>query len=290
MADQTTEQPSEASVVLTEGFLPQLQAKQLELFKEFDAFCSEHGLTYYALGGTLLGAVRHKGFIPWDDDIDVGLPRPDYDRFIRMVESGEVPFKVRSFQTNEDFYERFPQLVDDSIQVMRNDRTVPEQTGAWIDFFPLDGIPGPYPLRWAWSRVITLFIAVHRLSVIDINGFGKAKVSKSRLLTAIAAANDKFKFGRFIDKRKALRRLDKVASAFPFETSNWVNHSMSSRMPYIFPRSWYEPGAWYDFEDTKVYGPGNYDAVLTQLYGDYMELPPESERGKHFRMEEGESE
>ena len=270
------------------GFLPELQAKQLGLFKQFDEFARQNGITYYALGGTLLGAIRHKGFIPWDDDIDLGLPRPDYERFLAMVERGEVPFRVRSFQTNDDFFERFSQMVDDSIQVTRTDRTVPEVTGAWVDFFPLDGIPGPYPLRWAWSRLVTLFIGVHRLSVIDINGFGKAKVGKSRLFTTIANINEAIHIGKLINKRKALIRLDKVARVFPYEKSKWVNHSMSSRMPYIFPKEWYEPGVWYDFEDTKVFGPRNYDAILTQLYGDYMELPPESERGRHFEAVESE--
>ena len=272
----------ENSVGEVADFLPELQEKQLELLKQFNVFAQEHGITYYALGGTLLGAIRHKGFIPWDDDIDIGLPRPDYDRFLQLVKQGEVPFKVRAFQTNEDFFERFPQLVDDSIQVTRTDRTVPEVTGAWIDFFPLDGIPGPYPLRWAWSRLITVFIGIHRLSVIDINGFGKAKVGRSRFYSFIADVNDAIQIGKRINKRKALQRLDKVAKTFSYDKAKWVNHSMSSRMPYIFPKSWYEPGHWYDFEDTQVFGPTNYDAILKQLYGDYMKLPPNSERGRHF--------
>ena len=272
----------------TLDFLPELQEKQLGLFKQFDEFARANGITYYALGGTLLGAIRHKGFIPWDDDIDLGMPRPDYEKFLSLVKEGKVPFKVRSFQTNDDFFERFPQMVDDSIQVTRTDRTVPEVTGAWVDFFPLDGIPGPYPLRWIWSHVVMFCIGVHRLSVIDINGFGKAKVGKSRFFTAIADINDAIHIGKLINKRKALVRLDKAARVFPYEKSKWVTHSMSSRMPYIFPKEWYEPGAWYDFEDTKIFGPSNYDAILTQLYGDYMELPPESDRGRHFKREENE--
>ena len=264
-----------------------LQEKQLRLLKKFHVFAQKNNITYYVLGGTLLGAVRHKGFIPWDDDIDIGIPRSDYNRFLKMVKDGEVPFKVRSFQTNENFLERFPQLIDDSLLVVRNDRSVPEVTGAWLDFFPLDGIPSAYPLRLAWSRIITLFIAVHRLSVIDTNGFGKSKVGKSRVLTLFANVNDKLHIGRRINAKKALHRLDRVASIFSYDKSKWVNHSMSSRMAYIFPKDWYEPGAWYDFEDMKVFGPSNYDAILRQLYGEYMRLPPPEERGKHFINETG---
>lgn len=284
------ERQQDDSVVMYDAkeFLPLLQQKQLELFKRFDEFAQEHGITYYILGGTLLGAVRNHGFIPWDDDIDLGLPRRDYERFLEYVRRGEVPFEVRSFQTSEGFFERFPQMVDNSIQVVRNDRTVPEVTGAWIDFFPLDGIPGPKPLRWLWSRMITLFIAVHRLSVIDENGFGKSKVNQSPLLKVLARINGKVHLGRLVNKRWALSTLDRIARLFPYERSSWVNHSMSSRMPYIFPKEWYEPGKWYEFENTRAYGPSNSDGILTQLYGDYMQPPSEEEKGRHFIGEAGE--
>lgn len=112
----------------------------LALFKEFSKFCKKNNIKYFALGGTLLGAVRHKGFIPWDDDMDLGVPREDYEKLLLLCSKEKVNFELHTFDNDENHYRYFARLEDSSVKIKRNDKSVSEISSAWIDIFPLDGI------------------------------------------------------------------------------------------------------------------------------------------------------
>ena len=126
-----------------------LQLKELDLLKYFQQVCKDNHIEYFALGGTLLGAIRHKGFIPWDDDIDVGIPRPDYERLCKILEglpeSGNIKF--RSYKNSEDCIRYFGHIEDTTFKVVRHDKLKAEETFAWIDLFPLDAMPNNGLLR-----------------------------------------------------------------------------------------------------------------------------------------------
>ena len=117
----------------------ELQQKELDLLKEFVKFCELHNLTYFLIGGTLLGAIRHLGFIPWDDDIDVGMPRPDYDRFCELAEKhfvGDIFFQ--SYRSDKGYPYIFSKLRNSNTTFIEKIyRHVPMNHGVYIDIFPL---------------------------------------------------------------------------------------------------------------------------------------------------------
>ena len=117
-----------------------IQDKILSILKEFINICEENNLTYYALGGTLLGAVRHKGFIPWDDDIDIGMPREDYEKF-KKVAPNSLPNNYKFLSEDTANYKKaFSVIRDDSTKIIMNYSKEELVESLWIDIFPLDGM------------------------------------------------------------------------------------------------------------------------------------------------------
>ena len=118
-----------------------IQDKILTILKEFISICKDNNLTYYALGGTLLGAVRHKGFIPWDDDIDIGMPREDYEKF-KKIASNALPENYKFLSEDTSNYKKaFSVIRDDSTKIIMNYSNEEQEESLWIDIFPLDGMP-----------------------------------------------------------------------------------------------------------------------------------------------------
>lgn len=120
--------------------MTEIQLKLLDMLKWFHEFCIENKLRYYALGGTMLGAIRHKGFIPWDDDIDVGMPREDYDKMIELViDKQDEKYRLEKPLQNKDFVYQYCKLYDTSTTLVENTRYKTKR-GVYLDIFPLDGI------------------------------------------------------------------------------------------------------------------------------------------------------
>ena len=120
-----------------------IQSIELGILREVSEICSENKIDFYLIEGSLLGAVRHGGFIPWDDDIDIGMPREDYERFLSII-SDKLPshLSLKSYKFDSDFHSYYARIVDNRTKV------IPEYlkfsgryTGVWIDIFPLDGAP-----------------------------------------------------------------------------------------------------------------------------------------------------
>ncbi len=261
--------------------LRRLQLVELELFKKFSAFCDAHDITYYAIGGTLIGAVRHEGFIPWDDDMDIGVPREDYDRLLELCEREETPFELHSFRNDPDHYRFFAQIIDRSFRITRYDKKVPEEGYAWIDIFPLDGMPANRFGRWLWECYLLSIRMCYRFSLfdtaVDINKKGRPFYER-----ALISLGKVLPVKRMFNTRKELARMDRAVRRFPYGTSLYTNNILGVRkFREVFPKSYYGSGRWFRFEDTKMFGPEKYDPILRQLYGDYMSLPPEEERDHH---------
>ncbi len=246
-----------------------LQSKILDILKWFHGFCGEHGLRYYAIGGTLLGAVRHGGFIPWDDDIDVGMPRQDYKKFLALAKDNGSIYRAESLEDgNKDFPYRLCKIYDTTTTVVYNTKHRTKR-GVFMDVFPLDGIGETKEKSIKNYKHIKrrLFLAAAKAYKLDK---GRA-FHKNAVIFA-------FKFIPF-DWRKSIFKTQAICEKRDFDASAYVGNVLGRwHEREIVPREIFGEPRLYDFENTQIYGPQDADGYLTAIYGDYMTPPPEEKR------------
>ena len=266
----------------TDPKVRQLQLTELEITKKIMELVRENGLRCYMLGGTLLGAVRHKGFIPWDDDMDLGMPRRDYERFLVLAADRlSEPYAVETAQDGTGHYP-YARVVDRSVELLRTVGMRDEIIHAWVDVFPLDGVPADGLRRRLWRFHGTYLFNLLKLA--DFSYFAKRTEDgrQSFLRRVVRAVFTRVPLERVMRPRRAALRLDRALRRYDFDTRDTVCNFMGFwREKETFPRRVYDESAVYPFEDIELPGPGDYDYVLTQMYGDYMTPPPESERDHH---------
>ena len=261
--------------------LRELQLAELGLIRQFVQICEKENLTYFMLGGTMLGAVRHKGFIPWDDDADFGMPREDYDTFLKVAGkylTGDTHLSV--FGEEGHFY-FFSQLVDRKIKIAFHGRVEKLEGECWIDIFPLDGMP-ENRIMHTFHKVRLLFLRkLYLLSNFEkeVQLYNSHRTFLNRVGVLICK---NFKIYRFFHISKIWNLIDKELKAYPCNKSTYYLNLMGAyKFKELFKKDVFGEGAFYDFEGMKLRGPEQYDFYLTQLYGDYMTPPPEIERNKH---------
>ena len=200
-----------------EKTLRDLQLVELDILKEFLRISKKYHLRYYALGGTLLGAVRHKGFIPWDDDIDIGMPRPDFDRFTEIVKQ-ELPegMVYKTYQDTPGYRYYVPRLCDSRVKVVDTASSVQKVREAWIDIFPLDGMPGNRILRKIHCTRLLAARAMVNYSMfstnVDLNR--KNRPLPEKVMIAVGQILPVEKIFR---TDRALRHLDRLMRKYPYD-------------------------------------------------------------------------
>ena len=256
--------------------LSSVQKRLLAMMDWFHAYCQMNNLKYYMIGGSMLGAVRHQGFIPWDDDIDVGMPRLDYERLIILMNKEmEGQYRLESYKNGApDYTFPFAKLYDTTTTLIEERRPLLKR-GLFLDIFPLDGV-GNNPL---WDKEYKKFrFRKNVLSVIT------ARIHKEYSLKL----NTLILFSSFIPGRlkivKVLQnRIDIFCSCFPFDAASNVANLVGSRKEKeILPREFFGNPILYSFEGRTYYGVEEADKYLSTLIGDYMTLPPVSERQGHL--------
>ena len=256
---------------LTAEQLQQLKDREREMLRCFADICNKHGIKYFVQGGTLLGTVRHGGFIPWDDDIDVSLHREDYEKFLAVAEK-ELPeyYFLQTKDTDPEYPNNFAKIRDSRTTFIETSaRNLNINHGAYIDIFPLDNYPKgkkakAYELKkklLTW-RINTAFYLPH-MSLI------------SKIVTIITMI-------LFPSLKGAIEKREKLFKSVP-ETGIVVNNSGAWLSKEIIPKEWVQDTIEMEFEGIRVNVSDKYDQWLTYVYGDYMSLPPENERvGHHF--------
>lgn len=260
-------------VQLNDEILRQLQLIQLEMLEEVDRICKKCNIKYNIIAGTLLGAIRHGGYIPWDDDADVALFRPEYEKFriACKTELDKTKFVFQDHRNTKGYRWGYGKLRRKGTLFLREHQEhMPYMQGVFIDIFPLDGVPDNYILR----------------SIKNFECFCVRKVLWSRV-GKIAEKN----FWR----RQVYKLLDKIPEKYVFHYYHIMIHrgnEKKTRMVRIlmFPtpnseygyyRNWYESSVDTVFEGKVFQGIKDYDSYLSFKFGDYMELPPEKKRKVH---------
>ena len=253
--------------------LSRLKEIELESFKAFISVCEILNLKYYILGGTLLGAVRHKGFIPWDDDIDVGMPRADYEIFIREGQA-LLPKNlfIQSIHSEDNYIMCFAKIRNSNTTFIETSvRNLKINHGIYIDIFPLDFYPEKKSEQqrfWIKKRLYDRRIACKFTTTGSDHLLYKLK---SLIVSCMYPSIKHVK-----KKREIL--YTKLSNS-----SLLANLGGAWGIKEIMPASWYGDGIKLEFEDLYVNAPRDYDKWLTHVYGNYMELPPIEERvGHHY--------
>ena len=258
-----------------------IQDKILSILKEFISICKDNNLTYYALGGTLLGAVRHKGFIPWDDDIDIGMPREDYEKFKKIASNAlSDNYKFLSEDTS-NYKKAFSVIRDDSTKIIMNYSNEEQEESLWIDIFPLDGMP-TNPLKKKYHSYRYLYTRM----MVQLSQFNslvnQKKENRPWLEKVIIRIANVVKIEKVVSFSWAQKKYLQTIKKYSFNEGFAGNYTGAYKLREIVPSDYFGQPVLLQFEDLKLSCPHKFREYLTAIYGaDYMQLPPEEKRVFH---------
>lgn len=242
-----------------------------EILEEFNRICVKHNLHYYLDFGTLLGAIRHKGFIPWDDDLDVAMLRDDYDKFINIVEDElDDRFFFDYMKTDTVYFEGFAKIRRNNTTFLKYDHALREypNLGIWIDIFPIDYCPEDNTkdfVKWKYSLN-------HNRNLIC------SKTAKWKSLKSIKSVIKKSAL-LLIPLKLLLYYRNKLERKY-YKKTLFLNSSHQPEM-VSYNYDWFSSCKMVDFCGKDFPVPVGYKEILTKLYGNYMNLPPLEERKTH---------
>ena len=267
----------------SEQHLNDTQKYILHVLREVTRVLEELNIPYFMQGGTMLGAIRHGGFIPWDDDVDLGIPRADYDRLLKEV-SSRLPenLELRTYDDETDHHYYFARIVDTRYQIRRMGSIEERLENIWVDLFPLDGMPnGCISRQWHKMRLLLTRLKFHLSCFEKVNIKRPGRPLVERIIIRVAMVT---RVGKWWNTRKQLDKMDRLLKKYPPEKSNYlVNFTGQTSFKFneMFKKEIYGQGKEYPFEDMVLVGPEQYDPYLKSLYGDYMTPPKEADRNAH---------
>lgn len=261
--------------------LKELQLVELDMLKDFIKVCEILELKYFLAGGTLLGAIRHKGFIPWDDDIDVVMPREDYEIFLEKAQDLlDKEYFVQNYKTDPEFVLSFSKIRNSEttfIEKTSKNRNI--NHGVYIDIFPIDGFPKK---KWQYlkNKVFNLMYTYQT----DKYFYYEKKVSPNLKTRIIGWFSD------LLYKNRTLREIqdkkEKIYTKYKYNNSEKViSYCGIYGEKEIMPKEYFGEGENAIFEGIEVRVPQKYDLYLKQFYGNYMKLPPKEQQVAHHYNE-----
>ena len=265
--------------------LKPFQMEVLKVFRAFESICVRHNLKYYAFGGTALGAVRHHGFIPWDDDFDVAMPREDFCEFLKFV-GAELPGHL-VFRRGGDscyspiYFSKIINVEDGVIERICKETGLEFDFPPFIDIFVLDGVPEDVRDfgKWWRSRRLLRFVQLYRFPETGVCTFASRCNLKYLLARMVGALLSPF-YPRTRTNVDMMSLVDQVALKWPFATSPLVAEVAFFRFMArrLFSKAIFEPAREISFEDGTIRVPAQVEDMLTGYFGDYMTPPPEEHR------------
>ena len=259
-----------------ESDIRKVQNKILEIIKFVDQLCRENGIIYYMMGGTALGAVRHKGFIPWDDDLDIFMTPENYEKFRNVfTKQSQERFYLQEWKIVEEYLEYAKIRINGTTLIepqFRNNRQIHQ--GIYIDIFILHKCPE--------NKLVQkkLFLGSKFVTAVALSQRNwKPKNRKQKLV---------FKALKILPTKQIAKYIYKKIYQYDALTEHYQYCFFFDKAKFeaaVFEREWYDTPVEYPFEDTVLLGPKNIELYLEKVYGDYMTLPPIEKRGKDIHAE-----
>lgn len=252
--------------------MAEIKAIELQILISFDKICQENGLTYFLAFGTLLGAARHEGFIPWDDDIDVMMPRYDYERLVEGFDKWNVDtrYKLKSPSDGESIYP-FAKMVDSKTEVVENFTRNDIKTGIWMDIFPLDNVLKKEKILFWEEKTVGLL----RSFAIADSAVGSNCLVK--LVKKIICP-----FAHKLNANKLALKMDHICRRRQYQETDYCAVVSDGNPRWIFPKELFNQYS-LTFEGIEFPVPFRFDEWLSIQYGNWNDIPPESERAVHMQ-------
>lgn len=245
---------------------------ELDILEYVKKKCEKYGLTYFLSYGTLLGAIRHKGFIPWDDDIDICMPREDYEQFLLLMkQEGKQRYKLLIPNVDGYYYE-FAKVVDKRTVVKEKGVIQGKDMGIWIDIFPLDGVPKCYKMN---RLIMNFFVYCRVASVYTVMPPVPCKILYPLFFLF-------WKFTRVCGWHFFLNLINNKAIQYKYKDASRVTCLIDpDSNKCFFPKEMFQQLKPIEFEGKYYLAPVEYDKYLVGLYGNYMQIPPVEQRVGH---------
>lgn len=259
-----------------------IHKRELLMLSEFIRICNKFNLKYYMLGGTLLGAVRHRGFIPWDDDIDLGMPREDFEKFKQVVNKEIIkPFYCENDKDIKSYKLAYMKFCDSDTKVYWEHNGEKKVVNLWMDIFPIDGMPRNFfkrkihEISYLYTRMM-----VNLSQLSDIVDFEKRnRPIHERLIITLSKFLSLEKFLNY-DRRQ--ENYIKTISKYKVSEKYSGNYTGAYKLRELVPSEYFGNGKLLEFEGLQVKGPDKFNDYLEAIYGnDFMELPPIDSRQSH---------
>lgn len=258
--------------------LKERQKIALDILLFFKDFCKNNDIHFFLAYGTLLGAVRHKGFIPWDDDVDIMMTRKEYGKFLACLDKMTHPYyKFLSMHNNDRYFAPLAKLYDDRTLLIQNygqDEKV--DYGVYVDVYIIDKMPDDYKEAEAMYKMSTKIRNCWGMSVKKI---GSKSSTWFRYIVRVPVSL----FYKTIGYKHYLKKYDELASSFENEETKHAGiiiYGEGLKKEYFSVNMFINPSI-VIFEGSEFYAPADVNSYLTQMYGEYMQLPPEGDRKIH---------
>lgn len=254
----------------------ELQKTILDIFKEIKSICDKNEIKYFAIGGTCIGAVRHKGFIPWDDDLDIAIPIEDYDKFFEIAQKElRSNYEIYKCENVRHYHYIFRKIIDNKTTFIENSEIQYKDAykGVYVDVMPISGIPCSLSERNKFCKKVQLY---SKLNVKRrFNRFGKTAKGKIAWIF-LKLMNPYIGINYFSDKLYSLLK------RYPLADSELTGYVWSENLnKLIFPTKYFAETVELPFEDTDIKCPKMYHEYLTDQFGDYMVIPDVDRQQHH---------